>query len=116
MRGRELFRAWYLRQANAHLVPRVTAQAKEMGIRYTRASVRELKYSWGSCTREGNLSFNWRIVQAPTVVMNYIIVHELAHVLEPNHSHKFWNIVAVHAPAWAKGREWLRNNGSRLEW
>jgi len=115
-RGRDLFRSWFLRQANLHLVPRVTALARAMGIRFTRVRVRELKYSWGSCTPGGTLTFNWRIVQAPAVVMDYIIVHELAHVLEQNHSREFWNIVAVHAPAWTRGRQWLRDHGSRLEW
>lgn len=115
-KGRELVRAWFVAQAKTHLVPRVAASARMMGIRFTRVSVRELKYSWGSCTPGGTLTFNWRIVQAPTLVMEYIIVHELAHVLEPNHSSAFWNIVAVHAPAWVKARQWLRDRGSHLEW
>jgi predicted metal-dependent hydrolase len=48
--------------------------------------------------------------------MDYVIVHELAHVLEPNHSSEFWNIVAVHAPAWSKARQWLQLHGAQLEW
>jgi predicted metal-dependent hydrolase len=87
-----------------------------MGINFKRILVRELRYSWGSCTPGGTLTFNWRIVQAPPVVVDYLIVHELAHVLESNHSGEFWNIVAVHAPAWEKARDWMRINGSRMEW
>jgi predicted metal-dependent hydrolase len=115
-RGRELFRAWFLEQAKLHISPRVTTLAKAMGIGFKRVSVRELKYSWGSCTPGGTLTFNWRLVQAPAVVMDYVIVHELAHILEPNHSGEFWNILAVHAPTGSRARQWLQQNGSRLEW
>ncbi len=114
--ARDLFGAWYLAQAKAHLTPRVATLARAMGIAFKRIAVREMKYRWGSCTPGGTLTFNWRIVQAPTMVVDYLIVHELAHVLEPNHSGDFWNIVAVHVPAWAKAKEWLRRHGARLEW
>jgi predicted metal-dependent hydrolase len=112
----DLFRAWYTSQARKHLSPRVATMANAMGIAFRRIAVRDLKYSWGSCSTGGTLTFNWRIVQAPTVVVDYLIAHELAHCLEPNHSQAFWNIVAVHAPAWEKARAWLRRNGARLEW
>ena len=114
--ARPLFGAWYLAQARAHLAPRVATVARAMGIGFKRIAVREMKYRWGSCTPGGTLTFNWRIVQAPTMVVDYLIVHELAHVLEPNHSGAFWNIVAVHVPAWARAKDWLRRHGSRLEW
>jgi predicted metal-dependent hydrolase len=87
-----------------------------MGVQFSRVCVRDLKHCWGSYTSRGTLTFNWRIVQAPLVVMDYLIVHELAHVIEHNHSREFWNVVAVHAPSWARAREWLRVNGSRLDW
>ncbi len=114
--GNVLFRCWYLQQARQQLAPRIAALAREMGLRYSRIWVRDLKYRWGSCSPGGTLSFNWRIIQAPTVVIDYLIVHELAHVLEPNHSDDFWNIVAVHVPGWKKARAWLRQHGSMLEW
>jgi len=114
--GRELFRAWFLSQARTHLAPRVSALASAMGVEFTRVSVRDLKYRWGSYTPSGTLTFTWRIVQAPMVVVDYLIVHELAHVLEPNHSTEFWNIVAVHAPSWAAAKDWLRRHGAHLEW
>lgn len=79
-------------------------------------SIRDLKYRWGSCTAGGTLSFNWRILQAPMIVVNYLIVHELAHVLYRNHSTEFRNFVAVHVAILEKARMWLRQNGSKLEW
>lgn len=114
--GDALFRSWYLAQAKEKLHPRIAAFATEMGVGYSRIWVRDLKYRWGSCTPGGTLSFNWRIIQAPMIVADYLIVHELAHVLEPNHSQDFWNIVAVHVPSWMKARNWLKLYGGRLEW
>jgi predicted metal-dependent hydrolase len=114
--GDTLFRSWYLAQARENLLPRIAAFATEMGVGYSRIWVRDLKYCWGSCTPGGTLSFNWRIIQAPMIVVNYLIVHELAHVLVPNHSLDFWNIVAVHSPSWSKARSWLKQHGGRLEW
>ena len=114
--GDALFRSWYLTEAKEKLRPRIAAFATEMGVSYSRIWVRDLKYRWASCTPGGTLSFNWRIIQAPMIAVDYLIVHELAHVLEANHSPEFWNIVAVHVPAWKKAREWLRQHGARLEW
>jgi predicted metal-dependent hydrolase len=114
--GKDLFRRWFLSEARRYVAPRVTALATAMGVNFKRIVVRELRYGWGSCTLGGTLTFNWRIVQAPPLVVDYLIVHELAHVLESNHSREFWNIVAVHAPAWEQARDWLRRNGPRMEW
>jgi predicted metal-dependent hydrolase len=114
--GRSLFRDWYLAEAKTHLVPRVAELAKSLGVAFSRISIRDIKYRWGSCTPGGTLVFNWRIVQAPPVVIDYLVVHELAHLLEQNHSPEFWNIVQVHAPAATKARAWLRNHGHRLDW
>jgi predicted metal-dependent hydrolase len=114
--GRELFRKWFLSEARRHMSPRAAMLANAMGVKFKRISVRDLKYSWGSCAPGGTLTFNWRIVQAPTVVVDYLIVHELAHAMVANHSREFWNIVAVHAPAWEKARDWLTRHGSRMEW
>jgi len=112
----QLFRYWFLAQAKVHISPRTATLASTMGIKLARISVRDLKYRWGSCTPSGVITFNWRIIQAPTIVIDYLIAHELAHLLEHNHSTEFWNIVAVHAPAWAKAKNWLRRYGSHLEW
>lgn len=114
--GDAVFRSWYLAQAKEKLRPRIAALAAEMGLVYSRIWVRDLKYRWGSCTLGGTLSFNWRIIQAPMIVVDYLIVHELAHVLEPNHSEDFWNIVAVHVPSWQRAKTWLKQHGGQLEW
>jgi predicted metal-dependent hydrolase len=114
--GDGLFRRWYLEQARATIPRRIAFFASEMGVPYSRIWIRDLKYRWGSCTARGTLTFNWRIIQAPTIAIDYLIVHELAHVLEPNHSKEFWNIVAVHVPSWKKAKSWLKQHGGELEW
>jgi len=115
-KGRQLFREWFHTEARKHIPPRAAHHAKTMGVRFKRILVRDLKYRWGSCTPKGTLTFNWRIVQAPAFVLDYTIVHELAHLMEPSHSPQFWNIVAVHVPSWEKAKSWLKRYGSRLEW
>jgi predicted metal-dependent hydrolase len=115
-RARELFVAWYRAQAKVHLTSRVDAMARAMGIAAKGIVVREMTTRWGSCSPAGILTFNWRIVQAPIGVVDYLIAHQLAHVIEPTHAPNFWNIVGVHVPAWEKARGWLRSHGGRLEW
>jgi predicted metal-dependent hydrolase len=114
--GEQLVRSWYLSQARHKLPTRIADYAATMGVSYKRIWVRELKHRWASYTSKGTLTFNWKIIQAPPIVIDYLIVHELAHSLEPNHSNEFWNIVAVHVPNWAKARSWLKQNGSSLDW
>jgi predicted metal-dependent hydrolase len=114
--GDAVFHSWYLAQAKEKMRPRIARIAAGMGVAYSRIWIRHLKYRWGSCTPGGTLSFNWRLIQAPMIVVDYLIVHELAHILEPNHSHDFWNIVAVHAPSWKNARSWLKQYGGMLEW
>lgn len=115
-RAHDLFVAWYVAAAKAHLLGRIGSLAQSMGISFQRIAVRRMRYRWASCSPQGTISFNWRIVQAPLIVVDYLVVHELAHVREPHHSAEFWNVVAVHAPAAGQAREWLTQHGSHLEW
>jgi hypothetical protein len=114
-RAAKLLRVWYMERARAKLTPRIRAFAESMGVAHRQILVSDLKYRWGSCTPKGNLNFNWRIVKAPMFVIDYLIVHELAHLLEPNHSPEFWNIVAVQTPRYEVARTWLREHGAELE-
>ncbi len=86
-----------------------------MGVAYDRIMISDLKVRWASCTPKNNLNFNWRIVKAPAFVIDYLIVHELAHLLEPNHTDRFWTIVAVQIPHFATAKDWLREHGAALE-
>jgi predicted metal-dependent hydrolase len=82
---------------------------------FNRISISNLRVRWGSCTPGGNLNFNWRILKAPSLVIDYVIVHELAHLLEANHTPRFWDIVSVQVPRWAQAKNWLRDRGDLLE-
>lgn len=111
----ELFQAWYIERAREKLLPRIRHFAEVMGVKYERLLISDLKYRWASCTPKNNLNFNWRIIKAPMYVVDYLIVHELAHLLEPNHTQKFWNIIAVQIPDYEKPKKWLKDFGYRLE-
>jgi predicted metal-dependent hydrolase len=111
----QLLRDWYMARAQEKLTPKIHTYATAMGVAYARILVSDLKVRWASCTPKNNLNFNWRIIKAPMFVVDYLIVHELAHLLEANHSPQFWNIVAVQVPRYQLAKDWLRENGSLLE-
>lgn len=89
-------------------------KATELDVSFKRISIRDTSSRWGSCSSEGNLSFSWRLVLAPRFVMDYVIVHELCHLIEMNHSHKFWRLVDKFFPDHHKARSWLKINGKKL--
>lgn len=88
--------------------------ARLMGVTYGRISIREQKTRWGSCSSKGNLNFNWRLIFAPEEVVDYIVVHELAHRKEMNHSRAFYNVVASVLPDYKVQEKWLKENGEKL--
>ena len=89
-------------------------EAEALGVAYTRIAIRDQRTRWGSCSPRGALSFNWRLVLAPFDVLDYVVVHELCHLHEPNHSPRFWRLVAGRRPGWREQRSWLREHGAEL--
>ena len=89
-------------------------EAPEIGVRYERIQIRDQKTRWGSCSTRGTLSFNWRLVLAPFEVLDYVVVHELCHLREPNHSRRFWRVVESRRPDWRVQRDWLHKHGPEL--
>jgi predicted metal-dependent hydrolase len=105
----------YLRQLAAkELPPRVMALAGAHGIQVSRVSVRNQKSRLGSCSRRGTISLNWRLIQSPAFVRDYIILHELAHRRQMNHSDKFWMEVARLCPDYLEAERWLKRNAELL--
>ena len=108
-------RNWYVNRAKERILPKVKSIAAMLGVEFANAKIVDNRYRWGSCTVKNNVNLNWRLIKAPMFVIDYVIVHELAHLLEANHTPRFWNIVRTHAPRMEKARSWLRENGQILE-
>jgi predicted metal-dependent hydrolase len=89
-------------------------EAERLGVVYQRIRIGGQRTLWGSCSARGTLSFNWRLVLAPTQVLDYVVVHELCHLRVPNHSPRFWTLVERHRPHWRDQRDWLREYGPEL--
>lgn len=111
---RRVLQRWLKQEAGAVLAERVRALGERMGLRAKRIYVRNLRYRWGSCWPGGSLSFNYRLVMAPPAILDYVVVHELAHLRQMNHSTDFWAIVAEHEPDHRRARDWLRTFGPSL--
>jgi predicted metal-dependent hydrolase len=112
---REVLRDWYVARAKEKILERVARYARTLGVTFASARIVNSRYRWGSCTVKDNLSFNWRLIKAPLFVIDYVIIHELAHLMEPNHTPRFWSIVRAHAPTMEKARTWLKEHGQVLE-
>ena len=101
-------------KAKEELPAIVKKYADLMGVSYNRITIRHQKTRWGSCTKTGNLSFNCLLMKMPENVRDYVIIHELAHCKELNHSTKFWTIVAEYCPWYKEAKLWLKENGENL--
>jgi predicted metal-dependent hydrolase len=106
--------AWYRRQGRRIFSERVAYWNAHYGYSYGRITIRDQKSRWGSCSRQGNLNFNWRLLLAPLSVLDYIVIHELAHLKEGNHSSRFWALVGELCLDFRTQREWLRQHGPEL--
>ena len=112
---REALKAWYVDRAKETILPRVEQAARELGVTFKAAKVVDNQYRWGSCTVNSTVNFNWRLIKAPMFVIDYVVVHELAHLLENNHTPRFWNIVRANTPKMEKAQAWLKDHGQALE-
>ncbi len=92
----------------------VEEEAERLGVAYRRIRIGDQRTLWGSCSPSGTLSFNWRLVLAPHEVLDYVVVHELCHLLVPNHSQSFWTLVERRRPRWREPRSWLHEHGAEL--
>lgn len=104
----------YRRKARKQLEERCAYFAELMGVDYSRISVRAAKTRWGSCSGQGNLNFHWKLVLMPPEILDYVVVHELAHRKEMNHSQRFWSEVEKILPDYKKRRTWLKEYGSKV--
>jgi hypothetical protein len=115
LKRKSVLREWYVARAKADILPRVTRHAHELGVIVVQAQIVDNRFRWGSCTTKDHVNFNWRLIKAPMFVIDYVIVHELAHLLEANHTPRFWNIVRAKVALFEKAKAWLREHGQLLE-
>ena len=109
-----LLERWYKEKAIEILTEKTNRYAKIIGVSPTAVSVGDYKSKWGSCSIEGKISYNWKIIIAPSRVLEYIVIHELCHMLEHNHSKEYWRHVNTYCKDFKESRKWLRMNGKYL--
>jgi hypothetical protein len=107
-------RRWLLRKGHDHLLPRLADVSQGCGLPYSRSTVRVARSRWGSCSRLGVISLNARLLLLPPALVDYVLVHELCHTRQPNHSSAFWALVGRHCPAYPDRRRELRAAGKQL--
>ena len=105
---------WYRRAARAEIAPRLDEATDRAGTPYSDLSIRAQRTRWASCSAEGSMSFNWRLLLAPGHVLDYVVWHEVCHLQILDHSPRFWALLERHWPDWREDREWLRVNGATL--
>lgn len=105
---------WLRRQARTDLTEAVERHCATIGRRATAISLRDTRSRWGSCASNGRLSFSWRLVLAPPEILDYVAAHEVAHLIEMNHSDRFWTLCRSLAPQTPSARLWLREHGASL--
>ncbi len=105
---------WYRRQAEAHFSNRALFFASTIGKQPQLIGVKAYKSRWGSCHHDGRVYLNWRLIMAPAWVVDYVLVHELCHLLHPNHSRAFWQQVYAVFPDYREAKAWLKINGLTL--
>ncbi|MDH3354108.1 MAG: M48 family metallopeptidase [Chromatiales bacterium] len=111
---KEALGQWYQQRAEKRLPEIVSKLSKEIGVDYGDIEIRHFKSRWGSCRADGRLQFNWRIMMAPSQVIEYVAVHELCHRIHLNHSTLFWDTVERQMPKYRAHRKWLKEHGYLL--
>ena len=105
-----LLEKWYRKEAARVLGQRVGELAQDIGVEPRRITVRGQKTLWASCSSSGALSLNWRLMLTPQRIVDYVLIHELTHLRELNHSRRFWHMVAAQCPQWQEHRKWLNDH------
>jgi len=101
---------WYIRESKKVITQRVVQVSVKMGTKFKSIRFSDTSSKWGTCFHDNSLQFNWRLVMTPLTVINYVVVHELAHTKEKNHGPRFWAKVSLYTPAFKQHRKWLEKN------
>ncbi len=101
---------WYRASAMRKLLERIELMSIRTGLSYSRISITNAQKRWGSCSKGGRINFSWRLVMAPEEVIDYVVLHELAHTVFHDHSERFWNLVSKNMPDYPSRENWLKDN------
>lgn len=113
-RIRKELETWYKKQAEKIITERVMHYAKKMNARYKDIFFSDTSSKWGTCFGDNTLQFNWRLIMAPLMVIDYVVIHELTHTTEKHHQDSFWRRVRLFTPAYRQHRKWLEENGGKM--
>ena len=105
---------WYTSHALAKLDEKTDRYAKTLNVEPSSVTVKDYKSRWGSCSTSGDITYNWRIIIAPHRIVDYVVIHELCHLVEHNHSDKYWKQVESLVPDYRERRAWLKTNANTL--
>ena len=112
---KEVMTAWYKEQAQRHFQQRAIQLSEQMACQPRLIGIKSYRSRWGTCHSDGRIYFNWRLIMAPNNIVDYVIIHELAHLTHPNHSRQFWQLVSNYAPDHKQSKLWLKNHGLSLD-
>ena len=111
-KSKKLIIEWLKLQANNFLRARLSFLSKRISIEFNSLTIKSYTARWGSCNIKGDIFLNWKLIMLPESVIDYVLIHELAHINVPNHSKEFWRLVKKKDPNYCKNKRWLKDNGS----
>jgi predicted metal-dependent hydrolase len=114
LRIQQYLQNWYRSRALERLQDKTNRYAEQIGVSPAGISVRNFKSRWGSCDKQGQVVFNWNIIKAPHSIVDYVVIHELCHLIHPNHSKDFWQVVGRFDTDYPEHRQWLKEKGVGL--
>lgn len=107
---RGLFFDWYIKTGIRKVEKKAEFIARKLNVKFNKIKLKKVSSRWGSCSAKGNLNLNWKLVMAPHAVVNYVLIHEMCHLLHPNHSKKFWRSVSGLEPNYKQCKSWIKRN------
>lgn len=112
--GNIVMEKWYIKEAKKVISSLVDEYSEKMDTSYKGITYSDTRSQWGRCTHDNRLQFNWRLIMAPLLVVRYVVIHELSHTKEKNHSAKFWATVRTYNPSYKMQIKWLKTHGHGL--
>lgn len=114
LENQETVKMWYKKNSLIFIKEKLDFFTKEFGLKYNKVKITNATKRWGSCSGKGNINFSWRLILTPQEIVEYVIIHEIAHLRHKNHSQKFWGFVKEMLPEYKKHDDWLKKNGFLL--